>query len=333
MGELLLNDSLAKLVARNRITADDVLDLRRTVYADGVVSRGEAEALFAMDNSCRNRDDVWDEFFVEAVSDYLVMQEAPVGYVSQDNAAWLIRAISRDNRVETRTELELLVKVMEKASSMPAELSAFALRQVAHAVINGEGAYAKGRQVRAGVITADDVAMLRRVLYAFGGDGQLMVTRAEAEVLFDLNDRTVEAANDPAWSDLFTKAIGFSLLAAAGVAMPSHDEALAREAWLNDVDTDLGGVFSSMFAGGLRGVFDAMNQSTGVENAFKVRNDDIAQKNAAAENIDMSEAQWLSSRIGRDGVLHENERALLAFIKAEARDIHPDLMPLFGRVA
>ena len=31
---------------------------------------------------------------------------------------------------------------------------------------------------------------MRRMLYAFGGDGNIAITRQEAEVLFDINDAT-----------------------------------------------------------------------------------------------------------------------------------------------
>ncbi|MEO1748265.1 MAG: hypothetical protein AAFR27_06535 [Pseudomonadota bacterium] len=333
MGELVLPEVAAALVTSNKVTADDVLRLRREVYRDGVATRVEAEALFAIDGACRDRCEEWDVFFIEAVTDYLVNFEAPQGYVSPENAQWLIRAISKDGVVDTRTEIELLIKVLEKAKHSPAMLSAFALKQVAEVVINGQGALAKGRIARAGVVTKADVDMLRRVLYAFGGEGQAMVTRDEAEVLFDINDVTVEAENDPGWSDLFTKAIGFSLLAAFGYVQPTRDEALARDAWLNDTDVNVGGFFGRVFAGGLRGFTESVFVDTRVETAFAERNARFEADNHAASEICSQEAQWLVDRIGRDGLLHDNERQLLQFIVQEAREVHPKLQPLLDKVA
>ncbi|MEQ8400123.1 MAG: hypothetical protein RIB53_06245 [Roseitalea porphyridii] len=333
MGELVLRGPVAEIVSKGAVTAEDVLTLRRGVFRDGVVSRAEADALFAIDNSCRARAPEWDAFFIEAIGDYLVGQEPPVGHVSEDNARWLVDAISRDGVVCSRTELELLVRVMEKAQSMPAWLSAFALQQVAHVVTDGDGLLARGRQARPGVVTADDVAMLRRILYAFGGDGQAGITREEAEVLFDINDRTVEAENDPAWSDLFVKAIGFSLMAATRHVAVDRDVALRRQEWLDDTSVDVAGFFSRVVAGGLRGYIDAVKTETGVENAYREKNEQFAAANAAAETICENEADWIAARIGRDGVLHENEKALLRFIKAESPDVHPSLAPLIDRVA
>ncbi|MEM9999965.1 MAG: hypothetical protein AAF940_03695 [Pseudomonadota bacterium] len=333
MGELVLPEMVNALVTRNRVTAEDVLVLRRDVYRDGVSERAEAEALFAIDRACRDRCPEWDVFMVEAVTDYLVETEAPHGYISNDNAQWLIRAISTDGIVDTRTEIELLIKVLERAKHSPAVLSAFALQQVAEVVVNGEGALAKGRQAQAGVVTAVDVEMMRRVLYAFGGDQQAMVTREEAEVLFDINDATADADNDPAWADLFTKAIGFSLLASFGYTMPTRDEALARDAWLNDTDVNVAGFFGRMFAGGLREMRKQIGTDTRVETAFAERNARFETDNKIAEAVTAEEAHWLVERIGRDGKLHDNERQLLQFIAQEAHDIHPKLQPLLDQVA
>ncbi|MEO1745477.1 MAG: hypothetical protein AAFR13_03010 [Pseudomonadota bacterium] len=333
MGELVLPQVVSELVSRNRVTADDVLRLRREVYRDGIASRAEAEALFAIDRVCGECAPQWDEFFVEVVTDFLVNSEQPKGYISDANAQWLIRAISQDGVVDTRTEIELLVKVLEKAKSSPASLSAFALQQVAHVVVHGSGALAKGRVAQPGVVTKTDVDLMRRVLYAYGGDGHVGITRDEAEVLFDINDATVEAQNDPAWSDLFTKAVGFSLLASFGYAPPSKDDALARDVWLNDTDVNVGGFFSRMFAGGLKGYRDALATPTGVEVAFAEKNARREAANASAEMVTEDEAQWLIQRIGRDGVLHDNERQLLRFIADEASTIHPALKPLLDKVA
>ncbi|MEM1377210.1 MAG: hypothetical protein AAGG69_07460 [Pseudomonadota bacterium] len=333
MGELVLPGVASELVARNKVNAEDVLRLRREVYADGLANRTEAEAIFAIDRTCMDRCPEWDVFFTEVITDYLVDFEAPRGYVSEENAQWLIRSISADGVVDSRTELELLIRILERAKHSPASVSAFALRQVAEVVVNGKGALAKGREARPGVVTATDVEMVRRVLYAFGGEGQAMVTRDEAEVLFDINDATSEAANDPAWSDLFTKAIGFSLLASFGYVQPSRERMLAREEWLNDTDVNVGSFFSRAFAGGLKGYFDAVMSNNSVEKAFSERNDRFEADNFQASSINAEEAQWLVERIGRDGKFHDNERQLLKFIAQEAREIHPKLQPLLDKVA
>ncbi len=49
------------------------------------------------------------------------------------------------------------------------------------------------------------------------------------------------------------------------------------------------------------------------------------------ETIDPAEAAWLAKRILQDDTIDENERALLVFLKKEAKAIDPALKPLFAR--
>ncbi|MEM5501430.1 hypothetical protein WNY59_07490 [Ahrensia kielensis] len=333
MGELLLNNTMSAMANKTKLMDGDVLQLRQTVFADGVVQRREAEALFALDRAVADKSDSWVSFFVEAVTDYLVDVEAPKGYISKDNAQWLIRTISSDGVVDSLTELEVLLRAMDKAKSMPPSLSAFALSQVKHAVLEGEGPLAKGRSCVKGVVTAADVAMLRRVLYSYSGDGALSISRDEAEVLFDINDATFDADNDPSWSDLFSKAIAFSLMAAGGHVAESREKALAREEWLADDSVNVGGFFSKMFANGLNGMRDALAAPNSLEAVYRARNETFERDNRIAERIDAEEAAWLINRIGRDGKFHENELALIAFLKAESHHLHPSLKPLLDKVA
>ena len=75
--------------------------------------------------------------------------------------------------------------------------------------------------------------MIRRILYAFGGDGNVAITRPEAEVLFEINDATADGTNAEGWRDLFVKAIANCVLAASMYTAPSREQALTREAWLD----------------------------------------------------------------------------------------------------
>lgn len=333
MGELILAAPVAGLTAKNRIQSEDVIMLRREVFGDGVVTRQEAEALFALDASCDDKCPEWPTFFCEAITDFIVHQEKPAGYISEENAAWLVRAVSRDGMVDTATELELLIKALEAARSAPESLSAYALEQVAHAVIDGKGPLADGRQLQQGVIGRAETDLVRRILYAAAGEGQVGISRAEAEMLFRLNDSTVESANDPAWTELFVKALANSLMCASGYAPPPRDVALRQEAFFDNTQADVSGFFGRMFADGLRGVLNAYKEGSTLEGSWKDRNHQQAEATAVAGAIEAAEAKWLADRIGRDGKLHENEKALLDFIKRESPSIHPDLLPLFDRVA
>jgi hypothetical protein len=324
---------IRQLIDKGVVTDEDVLNLRRNVYRNGVVNREEACGLFAFDQHATEKPDSWRAFFVEAIADYLVNQEAPRGYITEANAEWLIENVSNDGIVDHRTELELLIKSMELAESVPADLAAFALRQVANAVIDGKGVIARDRELSPGVIGETEVELLRRILYASGGAGSVAITRDEAEVLFEINDKTSEADNHLSWTELFTKAIACSVMAASGYQVPSREEALRREEWLGDTSVNIGRFFSKMFSGSLSAHMDAVRAETGSEAYYGRRNAEQAQARSSSEKIDESEAAWLADRIGRDGSLHENEKELLAFLKKESPQVHPALQPLLNKVA
>jgi hypothetical protein len=172
--------------------------------------------------------------------------------------------------------------------------------------------------------------MLRRILYAYGGDGNIAITRSEAEVLFDINDLTSESENHPAWSELFVKAIANFMMAASGYTPPTRDVVLKREKWLEQRD-GMAGLMSKMMSAGLKSAFDIYARDD--VSVQQQRADDLAKDVSLSERITEEEAEWVKNRIGRDGKIHENERALIEFVKEHSPDIHPSLTALIERAA
>jgi hypothetical protein len=328
-----LLDSVRK---SGRIEEKDVLIARRAVYGDdALVVPAELELVFTIDEAAKDACDAWVMFFAEAVSDMLVHQMEPYGYISEANARRLMERIDKDGQVKGLSELEALIKCLEVATSAPEMLSAYALKQVAIAVIDGEGPLVSGRRLNKGRIDAEDVAMLRRILYAFGSHGNAAITRAEADVLFDLNDKTAGLDNDPAWPDLFIKAIANFMMAASGYHAPAREVALMREHWLDKPTGGVMGFLARMFSGDLGWLMKEYRRHNGGDAehryaALNARRDALIAEN---QSVTDSEAEWLAGRIGRDGFVTTNERAVLTFLKGEVKDLHPKLMPLLNKAA
>lgn len=324
--------SISEIKARGSIKDADVLKLRRSYYDDGHITAEEAEIIFALNDACPVQDPAWADCFVETITDYIVEQAKPEGYLTTENAAWLILRISKDGRIESKTEMELLVSVLDRARWSPQGLVSFALEQVKDAVINGDGPLRSGKLLEPGVVTQADVDLLRRIIYSYGGDGSVAVTRPEAEILFDIDEATADADNHPAWGDLFVKAIANCIMAASGYAPPPREEALARDAWLDRRgDLSLVSVAGGM-AGGLTNLFDEYSEQSSEERALArlaLQKVEIVTNEA----VTLAEASWLAQRIGRDGRLTPNERALLMFLKAESPSIHPSLQALVDKAA
>jgi hypothetical protein len=334
MDEAALKATPLGLVERGRIAAADVRFLRTELFRDGAVSRAEAEQLFRLHTENPEQCAEWHAFFVEAVADHVVHQERPTGYVSDEGAAWLIRMLSRGALVGSVIEMELIVRVLEEAKSSPVALSAFALEQVAFAAIDGEGPLAAKRGTVPGIVEKQEVDLLRRILHAFGGDGNIAVTRAEADTLFRINDGTCEEMNHPSWNELFVKAIANFVLASSGYEVPNRAEALRHDAFFDNADVDIGGFFARMVSGGVAGMLAAYEAPGDVLEAdFAKLNRDKAVEARRASAVRGEEARWLADRIMNDRLIHENERALLGFIRQAATAIHPELRSLLEKVA
>jgi hypothetical protein len=322
-----------EIVRRGSIKDVDVLRLRSVFHGDGTISAEEAEALFRLNDSCPIQDPAWPEFFIEAATDYLVNQAEPEGYLTADDAKWLIARVSSGDAVERKTELDLIVNVLDKSRWSPVSLARFALAQVRRAVVEGDGPLRAGQVMERGKITEPEVELVRRILYAFGGDGNIAVTRPEAEVLFDINDAIIDPAANPAWTDLFVKAVANVVMAASGQAVPTREEALRRDAWhMERGELSPRALLSAMVTSSLNAVRGAYQEQSSEERAL-ARLEHQRIEIITNEVITQAEAGWLCDRIGRDGRLTANEAALVAYLKKESPNIHPDLQAAVERLA
>ncbi len=299
------------LKAGAAISPEDVLLARRWAWGDGAISPAEAEAIFELNHLAADAPAEWADFFVEAMTEYVVNRQPPRGYVDDANAAWLIAQIDRDGRVDTMTELELLVKVLESALNAPATLKIYALCQIEAAVLTGEGPTRRGGPIRPGVIDEAEVALLRRLVFAGGGDGATIVTRDEAEMLWRLKDATLDADNAPGWSRLFVQAVGNHLMAHCSYRALDRGEAARLEAFVADNSSSVGRFLGRMVRS---------SPAAGFREAFAQRPSppDRAAAEAAAQAITPEESDWLAARADADGRLDPLEEALRAFLAEES---------------
>ena len=119
-------------------------------------------------------------------------------------------------------------------------------------------------------------------------------------------------------------------MAASSYAPPPREAALARDSWLDRRgDLSLDNMLSGMVSG-FTGLFGAYREQSEEERAI-ARLTQQKVEIITHETITPVEATWLASRIGRDGQLTPNERALLAFLKAESPSIDPGLQKLVDK--
>lgn len=325
---------VGEILSRRVISEADVARLRRILYEDGVVSSDEAEILFSLEEACSPKAACWQEFFIEALTDYIVFQERPQGYLTADNAHWLIDRISKDGRIKNRLELDLLVNILDKARWAPVSLVKFALDQVKFAVLTGTGPLREGKVLRTGTIADGEVDLLRRILYAFAGDGHVAVTREEADVLFDIDEAVSQSEPNAAWTDLFVKAVANVVMAASGYSVPTREEALRQEASLEAAPAQASvlNFLLAMVKTNLKAINTAYNDQTPEERAL-ARLEHQRIEIITNEEITEVEAGWLAERLGRDGRMSPSERALVAYLQHESPKIHPVLSEAVDRLS
>ena len=322
------------LKALGRIEAQHALQLRQFIYGDHKVSREDADLLFSLNDACKTKDQAFVALYVEALTDYFVWQTEPRGYLTPELSRYLIDQVTADGHIDTQTELELVLNVVHWARQVPEQLTTLVIDAVRQSILRTDDTPFGANRPRV-AIGAGDVAILTKALYAPAGDGSLLVTRREAELLFDLNEATGTGENDPAWSNFFVHAIANHLMNPLELQpIPSREEGARREHWLDERDS-IGSILSGVggaLAGGKIPFREVMNefdptwskyfskQAAAVEAAAKAA--------AAHEAIDAAEAKWLADRILRDGSIDENERALLAFLKKESPSIDAALLPV-----
>jgi hypothetical protein len=311
------SDIAAALQGGGEIAPEHVLAARRWAWSDGGISPEEAETIFALNHLARDPAPEWCDFFVEAMTEYVVNRQPPRGYVSDENADWLIARIDHDGRVDTMAELELIVKVVEAAHGTPTRLRDYALRQIEQAVLTGAGPTRRGGAIAPGKIDPAEVQLLRRLIFAPGGDGAIAVTRAEAEMLWRLKDATLGADNAPDWPRLFVQAVGNHLMAWQDRAPLERAEVARLEAFVADRTSGGGvaGFFGRMARAGGSGM-DALREEQAAEARTSAASHDQAV--AAARAVTPDEAEWLRGRIGADGRRDPIEESLLAFVEEES---------------
>jgi len=306
-------DLTVQIAGDGRITAEEIIELRRMGWADGRMSPDEAESLFVTNETTDQPTREWCDFFVEALTSFVVDTVEPRGYVDAEMADELIARIDRDGRIGTMAELELLVRVIEVARSVPQTLRAYALRQIEEAVIMGDGPTRHGSLEPCG-INQTEVALLRRMIFGTGSEAPAGVSKAEAEMLFRIKDATLYEVNCPDWQDLFVKGVAQFLLGFAGDEAPSPERMRELEAFMTHEGAGIGSFLGRIARAEVETGFASLLE-LGSEGREPL--DDWDDDAEASAQFMQSEQGWLQDMLEIDEDLDDLEKALIAFIDAE----------------
>ena len=296
----------AAVRAGGEISARDTLALRQWAWSDGLLSQRDAQALFELNSHARSKDPEWITFFTETLCDYVINGSEPKGYVSEENALWVIEEIDKDGRVESAAELELLVKLSEKAVDLPNVLKFYALDQIERIVISGEGPTREGDALH-NTVTAAEAHLLRRLIFASGSHGPAIVSREEADMLFRIKDACLESDNAPEWEKLFVQGVANHLQGFSAYTPLTRERAAQLESFMRSSSPSIGRFFQKMGDLDLRAGFAEIFRPAEAARDF---DSEVAE----AEAITLPEKGWLDHEIAKRAGVDRYEQALLDFV-------------------
>jgi len=292
------------------VSEAEIMELREAGWADGLITRAEAEAIFALQHAITNPTHAWSDFFVEAIRQYVLNGTEPRGYASEAEADWLIAEIERDGRVCSMTELELLVEITETARNLPQTLQDFVLHEIEKAVQTGTGPTRDGGELSDTHVTSSECAIIRRTIFGQASERPAAVSRREAEMLFRLKDATLGDANAPEFERLFVQGVGNYLLGFASAnAQLGRDRMLELESFVADNKASVGGFMTQM----ARSAPNAFGIIFGHKQDRPNRSAQVQE----ATRVTIYEQEWLDLHIGANGEVDAYDRVLIAFIAEE----------------
>ncbi|WP_120076200.1 hypothetical protein [Aurantiacibacter odishensis] len=302
---------IARHAAADRtISSEEVMALRREGWADGRMSREEAEMVFATQHAIDNPSREWSDFFVEAIRNHVLNGSDPRGFASAEEAEWLIAQVEADGAVCSMTELELLTSIIERAHNVPETLKSYVLGVMEREVLEGTGPTRCGGELSDSHVSAAECRIMRRVIFGQASDRPAAVSRREAEVMFRIKDAVAGSGNAPEFKRLFVQSVGNYLMGFAHAnGQISRERMLELETFVADNKANVGRFMGRM--------------AKQAPNAFGVvfgRKDDSSSREeqvAADAEVTAFEQDWLDAQIARSGDVDEYDQALLEFIAEE----------------
>ena len=111
---------MTAIIAQGFITTVQLKELNKTVMADGVVDREEANGLFTLNDaitSSNKNAPGWTPFFAKALSAHVLADDKTPGVLDADEAGYLVGKIQGDGQVDP-TEKALVGLILVEATEV-----------------------------------------------------------------------------------------------------------------------------------------------------------------------------------------------------------------------
>lgn len=291
---------------RGSIKNADVLRLRRTIIEACQIGADDAASLLDLHANCPAQEPAWAPFLAEMVSEHIIFEAEPRGYLTAANAQWLADRVGVEGAIATRAEFALLVATIERARWVPESLVELSLDQVRRAVLGGEGPLRADESHPPGHITEAEIADVFRILCAASADGGAALTPREMESLAGIDQAVGDADRPVSWVLLFNAALASVVLAAAGYQATTRAQALAP--------ARSGRPFEDLAA-----IYDAEAPQDGMLRDLERQRRSIVTH----EDVSSDHASWLARRFAGDGAARPRDAALIQILREAGFSLHP----------
>ena len=111
------------LLADGIIDAEEVKTLESVIFEDGIVDKEEADFIFELNNAVSGKANApeWKDFFVKAITSFVLDDDKSNGEVDDDEAKYLYDQIKGDGQIDD-VEKALLINIKSKSNNFPAIL-------------------------------------------------------------------------------------------------------------------------------------------------------------------------------------------------------------------
>ncbi len=205
MSEFRLSFPACVIAGKNRLSADDLLLLRKYTFPEGIRSSEDVIVMLALDTLCPEKCPEWRDYFVESLADFILNRCHPAGSLDTMNAVWFEQVFVEDGMVRSSHELDLLLHLIDLAPPAPASMTALALDQLAIALEEGRGPLQEARTTEHAHLAPDDIAYVRRVLKHACDNGRLLLDERERAALLRI-DAAVKGVRAAGWLDILREA-------------------------------------------------------------------------------------------------------------------------------
>ena len=119
-----LEELKKELLADGIIDAAEVKELEEVLYEDGVIDKDEADFLFELNNAVSGKENApeWKDFFVKAITSFVLDDEQSNGEVDDEEAKYLYDQIKGDGQIDD-IEKALLENIKAKSKNFHALLA------------------------------------------------------------------------------------------------------------------------------------------------------------------------------------------------------------------